>query len=273
MTDFADPALLARAREGDDAAVEALLVRHAPRVLRFARSICRDSVLADDIAQDSLVTAARALKDVRADAALSSWFYAVVRSHCRRRNRRGKHAPTELLVDVPLADHRPGPEALAADRELGVSLRGAIAVLDPKYRDVLLLRDVEGLTAPEVAEVLGLQVDTVKTRLHRARAAVRSRIEPQLERSRARTPACFDVVERFSRYLEGEIGAVECSTLHAHVEGCPSCNAACASLRRTLSACKAAGDEIPEDVEARVRLALATVVGLVNDASEKPGTR
>ena len=258
-----EPELLAAAREGDRAATEALLVGRAPMVIRFAHAMCDNPADAEDAAQDALLAAVRGLPALRADAALNAWLYAITRSCCTKKRRRRKDAPavTEPVDESTAVADTPGPDAVAAGHELGAALTLAIRALAPKYREVLLLRDVEGLTAPEVAEVLGLDVGTVKTRLHRARAAVRARIEPSLTPSSHPSPSCPDIVDRFSRFLEGEIGPNECELLHAHVATCPSCNAACASLRRTVTMCREQADEPTVDVRERVRAALSVVVG------------
>lgn len=254
-----DAALLARVREHDREALELLLARHAGTVLRFARGMCSNNVDADDVAQETLITAARGLADLKSDKALRPWLYQVARSFCIKQRRRGPHAPTAFVVDHELVGPS-APDREAEGREIAGALTAAIHGLDPRYREVLLLRDVEGLSAPEVADVLGLHLDTVKTRLHRARAQVRERVTPAVSAG-GRPPSCPDVVDRFSRFLEGDIGAPECDALHAHVETCPMCNAACASLRRTVALCRTSGDAVPDDVSARVRAALNVVVG------------
>ena len=114
-------------------------------------------------------------------------------------------------------------------------LDAAIAELEPIYREVLLLRDVEGLPAAEVAEVLGISVEAVKSRLHRARVAVRERVAPVLAPATLPIPqpgpGCQDVVTMFSRRLEGEIDVNACAELEAHLKTCASCRGRCDSLR------------------------------------------
>lgn len=138
----------------------------------------------------------------------------------------------------------------------------ALANLDPTSREVLLLRDVEGLTASEAAEVLGVSIDALKSRLHRARSELRARLEPYVsteERPGAlpRTPDCPEIVAVFSRYLEGEIGPDECAEMDRHVAGCARCRAACTSLRRTLDLCRtSAAGEVPPEVQRLVKKAL-----------------
>ena len=93
------------------------------------------------------------------------------------------------------------PDEQVAKQQLQSALDGAIAALEPKQREVLVLRDVEGLSAAEVARTLELSVDAVKSRLHRARKSLRERLAPWFEQS-APGPACPDVVDLLSRYQE-----------------------------------------------------------------------
>lgn len=263
-----DDELLASIREGDEAAMGALLARHAPAVYRFGVKMCRDPEDAKDVLQDTLLAAARGIREFRGASSLSTWLYTVARSFCIKKRRTSKFAPREVVsLDEPRASgdsQSPdkGPEEVASDRELTALLDDAIAALDPANREVLVLRDIEGLTAPEVAQVLGVSVDAVKSRLHRARAEVRARIEsrlPTVERPGAAPAAggCPDVVALFSRYIEGEIGPAECAAMQGHVATCKRCNAACESLKHTLALCRAEprGD-VPSEVQDLVRKAV-----------------
>ncbi|HET9595558.1 MAG TPA: RNA polymerase sigma factor [Anaeromyxobacteraceae bacterium] len=262
-----DAPLLDAARAGDRAALERLLERHQGRVFRFGLKMCGSEDDAKDVLQETLIAAARSLRDFRGGSSLSTWLYTIARSFCIKQRRTGKHAPQHVasLEDgsgeaqgVP--DARRAPDEEAAGAEVEAALRGAIGALDPKYREVLVLRDVEGLPAAEVAEVLGLSVEAVKSRLHRARLAVRERVAPALGVVDGEEPApadvCPDVAELFSRHVEGDISGTVCSELEAHLQGCQRCRARCDSLRATLTLCAAAGDEVPLRVERSVRAAL-----------------
>ena len=104
-----------------------------------------------------------------------------------------------------------------------------------------MLRDVEGLSAPEVAKVLGISVDAVKSRLHRARVVVRQALVPVLGSPVIETPPgsmCPDVLTLFSKHLEGEIDPSVCATMEAHLAHCSHCRNACESLKRTLAMCR-----------------------------------
>lgn len=260
-----DHDLLASIRAGDRVALETLLERHAGRISRFAGKMCRDGDDAKDVVQETLIAAARGLPDFREGSSVSTWLYTVTRSFCIKKHRRSKYAPDEMLSldDAPdlrhVASAEPLPEDAAAAHELGEVVARAVDTLDPVSREVLLLRDVEGLTAPEVGEVLGLGVEAVKSRLHRARLTLRARLEPHLREPRLQQPSgCPDVVEMFSRHLEGEITGEACATMQAHIASCPACSARCDSLQRTLALCRAAPvGHVPGDVQKMVRAAVA----------------
>lgn len=160
-----------------------------------------------------------------------------------------------------LADSAKTPDEVLASRQIGQALEQAIGALEPRYREVLLLRDVEGLTAPEVAEVLGVSVQAVKSRLHRARLSVRAHVAPLLGISSdapASPGTCPDVLTLFSQHLEGEISADVCAQMERHLEACGRCRGACDSLKRTLVLCRTTGSsaEVPASVQAKVLVAV-----------------
>src|SRR5262249_32488738 len=135
-----------------------------------------------------------------------------------------------------------------------------IAALAPMYREVLLLRDVEGLSAPEVAEVLGVSTDAVKSRLHRARISVRERVAPLLgvAPEPPATGACPDMLNMYLSCLENEISADQCAEMERHLDTCARCRGTRESLKRMLALCRTAGAavSVPADVQASVKTAL-----------------
>ena len=140
-------------------------------------------------------------------------------------------------------------------------MQNAIAALDPMYREVLVFRAMEGLSAPEVAEILGLSVEAVKSRLHRARVQIRAHIAPALgipepAQHSPEESACPEIVELFSKHLEGDISGAVCRSLEEHLRRCDRCRARCDSLRATLSLCSNSGEDVPPRVEQSVRAAL-----------------
>jgi RNA polymerase sigma-70 factor (ECF subfamily) len=263
-----DEGLLEAARAGDRAALEQLLARHQGRVYRFGLKMCRDPEDAKEVLQDTLLAVARNLKDFRGASSVSTWLYTIARSFCIKRRRRSKFAPEqEESLDMgpegeatQLADPARGPDESLAGRQIEAALEQAIGGLDPMYREVLVLRDVEGLSAPEVAEVMGLTVEAVKSRLHRARVAVREKVAPLLGVPEPAVPlaaACPDVIALFSRHLEGEISTDVCAEMERHLAACPRCRARCDSLQKTLVLCRSSpAPEVPGPVQQSVREAL-----------------
>jgi RNA polymerase sigma-70 factor, ECF subfamily len=263
-----DLELVEAARAGDRHALERLLERHQAEIYRFGTKMCRDEEDGKDVLQETMIAAARTIPEFRGNSALSTWLYAIARSFCIKKRRTSKFAPdhvesleTNTEQARQVADARRSPEADAAGHQLQLALDTAIRELDPMYREVLALRDVEGLSAKEVAEVVGISVEAVKSRLHRARTSVRERLAPFLAaEGEAGVPAgagCGDVVELFSRRLEGEIDGSACAELEKHLEGCAVCRGRCESLRATLSLCKREGAaQLPAHVERSVREAL-----------------
>jgi RNA polymerase sigma-70 factor (ECF subfamily) len=274
-----DEALLDGARQGDRRALERLLARHQRRVYRFGLKMCRDPEDAQDVLQDTLLAVARGVKDFRGASSVSTWLYTIARSFCIKKRRRSKFAPAEeaslegeSATEVrQIADTARGPDESLAGRQIEAALEKAIGDLAPMYREVLVLRDVEGLTAAEVAEAMGLTIEAVKSRLHRARVAVREAVSPMLgvpepaagaaperaEVARGREMACPDIVALFSRHLEGEISAGVCADMEKHLQACDRCRSRCDSLQRTLAMCRRAPlPEVPEPVQTRVKQAL-----------------
>ena len=264
---LSDDELLGAARRGDTA-LETFLVSYQPHLYRFGLRMCGNVEDAGDVAQESLMSMARSVRDFRGDSSVSSWLYTIARRFCIKKRRRSKFAPAhEESLDAPatgaaqhLADPRPNPEQTATNRELAIALTQAIDALEPSQREVLVLRDVEGLSAPEVAGILGMSVDAVKSRLHRARVAMRAELAPVLGRPAIAPPGgalCPDVLTVFSQHLEGEIDPSVCATMEAHLAQCHHCRDACESLKRTLAICRQLPTpDVPASLAASVKTAI-----------------
>lgn len=232
--------------------------------------------------QDTLLAMARGIREFRGASSLSTWLYTIARSFCIKARRRSKFAPdparsleTEMLPDDNrLVDPALRPDEVVAGNEVEQALERAILELEVPYREVLVLRDIEGLTAPEVAQVLGITSVAVKSRLHRARLAVRRHMAPLLGIPTDRTAspaACPDVLRLFSQHLEDEISAEVCAQMEQHVSACERCRGLCDSLQRTLALCRTApGPRIPAGVQESVR---AAVRDLLAAPPASPGGR
>lgn len=186
-----DAPLIAASQAGDASALEALVRRHQERVYGFALRMCRNVEDAQDILQETLLGMVRSLRDFRQESRFTTWLYRIAANACLKQRRRGVHDPApeqELSLDalMPRPDGEGRPPQIAdwsedAERallrgELGAQLEAAIDRLPREYKLVLVLRDVEGLSAEEAAESLGLSVAAVKSRLHRARVFVRKEL-------------------------------------------------------------------------------------------------
>jgi RNA polymerase sigma-70 factor (ECF subfamily) len=180
-----DAGLVARCAGGDRAAFDLLARRHGGALHRFALRQCGSARDADDALQDGLLAAWRGAPGFRGDASVRTGLFQVVLHACRRRGRRragepDRHAPVEEAEAV--ASPEAGAEATLEAREQGRALAQALAGLPEEAREILLLRDVEGLSGGEAAEALGIGLPAMKSRLHRARLELKERVEAILGR-------------------------------------------------------------------------------------------
>jgi RNA polymerase sigma-70 factor, ECF subfamily len=184
-----DIALIERLRARDASALEILMERYSPRIYRVAFGITRNHAEAEEVVQDVFLTLFRKIDAFEGRAALGTWLYRVA-ANAALIKRRGKRAELETSLEDCLptfrADgHREGdrawvvadwsqsPESELLSGEAREILEQALDRLPGHYRALLVLRDVEELSNEEVAEALGESVSTIKSRLHRARMALR----------------------------------------------------------------------------------------------------
>jgi RNA polymerase sigma-70 factor, ECF subfamily len=265
--------LLDRARSGDEEALEALLREVQPQLYRFSMKMCRHTEDAEDVLQESMLTLARSFKDFRGASSLSTWLFTIARSFCIKKRRKSKFAPPreESLEGLSIGEKgrlestMPNPHEQAESTEVWQQVQSAIQKLEPAYREILVLRDIEGLKAKEVAEIVGLSVSAVKSRLHRARGQLRDHLaehgyEPQ--------PGCPDIRRVFSEHLEGDLSPDICSTMEAHVEKCSHCAAECDGLKKALNACSTAPCEVPPHVQKQVHEALRAALSSVDPKNQ-----
>lgn len=185
-------AVLEAAQRGDRKAMERWLARHEGDLHRFAMLLCRDENAARDVLQESLIAAARSLSSFRGDAAPTTWLFAIARSFRAKQRRRRVGEPAsyvplddEHFATEAIADAAPTPDVAAEGRELDHAVAAAIDELEEAQRRVVILSDLRGLTAGEVGAALGISVEAVKGRLHRARITLRRRLAPLLDPERA----------------------------------------------------------------------------------------
>jgi RNA polymerase sigma-70 factor, ECF subfamily len=251
--------LIDRARSGDSSALEELLGGIAPSIHRFGLRMCRNAQDAADVLQDTLLAVATHLNEFEGRSSFLSWVFTLTRTACSRRRRGMKNRASTRLSDVdePTSSLRT-PEEHASDHEIALAITGAVDSLSDENREVIVLRDIEGLSASEAADSLGISVDALKSRLHRAREALRSALRPILEPASTKpSAACPDVVALWSKKLEGDLRSEDCAAMEAHVKTCPTCGAACDALKRALLVCRqSVTPELAPEVQARVKAAV-----------------
>jgi RNA polymerase sigma-70 factor, ECF subfamily len=200
-----EAALIGRLRRRDTEALEILMERHAARVYRVAFGITRNDADAEEVVQDVFLSLFEKIAAFEERAALSTWLYRVATNTALLR-RRGKRLELEVSLEDQLPTfrddgHRAGERSfLLADwsssaedgllsDETQALVRRAIDILPPHYRAVVMLRDVEELSNEETAEILGEPVSSVKSRLHRARMALREQLTHVMSGAPARADA------------------------------------------------------------------------------------
>ncbi|GHG43627.1 MULTISPECIES: RNA polymerase sigma factor [Amycolatopsis] len=174
-----DTELLARAADGDATAFGALVREHTPRMYRVALRITGSAAEAEDVVQEAWLAAWRSLAGFRQESAVSTWLYRVVTNSALAVLRRRRPtvslddpAPQSTVDSALLAAAVPGPEGRVVRAEEVDAVLRAVGRLEVSQRVPLVLRELEGLSYEEVAEVLDVNVTALRSRLHRARVAL-----------------------------------------------------------------------------------------------------
>lgn len=180
--DARDRDLLRRLRAGAPGAFEEFVIAHQHRVFSVAFRMVGARAEAEDVAQETFLRAHRHLADFRGDSRLSTWLYAIAArlslDHLAARHRRPLvSADEERDIAESAPDGAGGPGDEAERGELRAALLRAIDELPEDRRIVVVLRDLEGLAYEEIAAALGIELGTVRSRLHRARAELRNKLE------------------------------------------------------------------------------------------------
>ena len=191
-TTLSDEEVVARVVQGQTALFEILMRRHNERIYRAARAILRDDREAEDVMQQAYVNAYVHLRQFDGRAQFSTWLTRIAVNEAIARARRlGRYEPLDTETTTPglmpvssIAD----PERQAYAREMGTLMESAIDRLPDGNREVFVLREVEGMSTSETAQALGVSDDVVKTRLSRAKAALRREL---VDRARMAAPQAF----------------------------------------------------------------------------------
>ncbi len=260
-------------QRGDDAALEQALALLQNTVFSFSMRVCGQREDAEDTMQEVLLKSVPYLPKFDSPKALVVWLYKVAKNRCLMSRRRSKFAPQpDLSLEELMPDRKElqrmgtdgsiNPEAFAIRSEEAGRLRVAIQRLPPQYRIVLVLRDMEGLTDEEVAEITGLRPGTVRVRLHRARLFVRKELMKTWKQrpgrsveafsSRAtvshqpRPARCKAMFAELSNYLDEQLDDSLCNELEKHLDGCGPCQVFLSSLEATIEQCRKSPAECPD---------------------------
>jgi RNA polymerase sigma-70 factor (ECF subfamily) len=174
----AQDVLAARLRARDPEALREVIAAYAGRLTAVVSNLVRDRDAVDDVVQETFVKAFYRIQSFQGDSSLYTWLYRVAVNAAKdhlKRARRHPASPIDEEVSPLAAPHAPAIERLE-DRERRLRVRAAMESLPTKFRAVIVLREVEGMRYDQIAEVLGLSVGTVESRLFRARRRLHGRL-------------------------------------------------------------------------------------------------
>ena len=189
-----DAQLVERVKQGDVRAFEMLVVKYQRRIERLIGRMVRDVDLVEDIAQETFIRAYRALPQFRGDSAFYTWLYRIAVNTAKKslmdlkrdplvseNRRRDDDANDETSrAENELSDGET-PEALLASKEIAAAVNAAVAGLSEDLRQAITLREIEGLSYEEIADVMNCPIGTVRSRIFRAREAIAARLRPLLD--------------------------------------------------------------------------------------------
>ncbi len=193
-------ALIQRVLAGEQKAFELLVVRYQKRIERLVTRMVRDPDLASDITQDVFLSAYRSLRQFRGDAQFYTWLHRIAVNTAYKALQAKKRDPvvflSELLPENDTAEEtflekqeltsQDTPEAVVAARQIADAVEAAIGSLPQEYRQAWELREMEGLSYEEIAELVEIPVGTVRSRIFRAREAIAAKVGPLLEQRNGR---------------------------------------------------------------------------------------
>ena len=266
-------------QRGDDASTEQALELLQKTVFSFSMRVCGQREDAEDTMQEVLLTSIPHLPRFSSPRALVVWLYKVAKNRCLMNRRKSRFAPTQELsleqlmpdrneLEQLSSDGRINPESFAIRSEQALLIRDAVQKLPPQYRIVLVLRDMEGLTDEEVAEITGVRAGTVRVRLHRARLFVRNNLMrtwmPKARRKAAahahahaagqlRPARCKAMFAELSDYLDEQLDDSLCEELERHLNGCGPCQVFLATLEATIEQCRRSTGGCPPSKAAKLR--------------------
>jgi RNA polymerase sigma factor (sigma-70 family) len=211
---------------GADRSFERLYRKHAGDVYRYALVVLRNQADAEDVTQTTFLNAYRAMEQGERPRSPENWLIAIAHNVCRQRFRQAQRRPTEVVYEDELAETIVDEEALSAE-----DIRRALGHLAFNQRSALVMRELEGRSYQEIAEILGLSLSAVETLIFRARRALREQLEEGI--------TCHEAEFSISRQLDGRLPRKEKGALRAHLRECDECASFARSQRAQRGALKA----------------------------------
>jgi RNA polymerase sigma-70 factor (ECF subfamily) len=191
--DDPDPELIKRFLKGEEEAFNRLVLSYQNRVYGLCFRLTGSLDEAEDVAQEIFITVYKSLKNFRGDSRFSTWLYRITVNHCKNRmkylGRRGYFTSESMDQPLEVEDGELARQIQSEDmdalsqmeqKEVQKLVQDKIQELDGEHREVILLRDMEGLSYEEISEILGLPEGTVKSRIHRARLELKAKLEKEL---------------------------------------------------------------------------------------------
>jgi RNA polymerase sigma-70 factor (ECF subfamily) len=215
-----------------DRSFDRLYRRHAPHVYRYAYGMLRNRADAEDVTQTTFLNAYRALERGEDPRAPLNWLIKIAHNVCLQRFRSAARRPQEVGLDYDVAD-----EIAADDGPAAEDIRRALGHLAFNQRAAIVLREIEGRSYAEIADVLGLSASAVETLVFRARRALREQLEGAL--------TCAEAELAVSKQLDKTITRAERSQLRAHLRECPACATNARRQRAQRAALQALGGAVP----------------------------
>jgi len=194
--DIADQVLVQKAQAGDFRAFQDLVNRYEGKVYRLAMRMLRNQQDAEDALQETFLQVYRGLKNFEGRSSFSTWLFRLATNVCLMKIRHRGTEPSQLLpLEEYLPQHEEGqhppiqdwpdlPDEILLNKESREKMMEALEKLPPEYRAVFVLRDLEGLSNAQTAEAMGISVPAVKSRLHRARLALRGLLSAYFEKKK-----------------------------------------------------------------------------------------
>lgn len=185
-----DEQLVLRVQEGDKRAFDQLVIKYQHKIVQLVYRYVKDASEAEDIAQETFIKAYRAISSFRGESAFYTWLYRIgintAKNYLMARSRRGAESEIDVMDaeqvdDSPQMHERETPEHLLLNEEILTVVNNAMEELPEEMREAITLRELEGMSYEEIAQIMACPIGTVRSRIFRAREAIDNKLKPLLD--------------------------------------------------------------------------------------------